>query len=433
MDDIKSSVHKIIGRPDKIDRPLQRPSLTSADIYNEGLSDIHEEIIINVDPSTTKYCIPADDTEQDRLLNTHYIIKHCFGSNFSVPISNILSKSISVAADTPGTEFNFDENHSTMNIPGSIPDYFTHRKAPTPTSFIKNHKFNSVPRVLDIACGSGIWILEMSTEFPNAQFYGIDCATIFPNTIKPPNAHFKQCDILDPNGLPFPDEHFDYVHMRLVYNCFSSPDLKFIFKEINRILKPSGYVELRDIDPVIRNPGPSANSIFSTCKQKMAETYSVDVTWTQQMCELLSSEAEMTDIHHQVISIGFGNEGPLADAFYQNIKDAMISHKKFFSDAYNMNPEQFEGVIDAIMKEGETHQSYFNYYMSWGRKPLVPLKEQRSGGINIRHPFLPMTSTPENSKSLKTQTCDDSSDNTLAKSLLVNAFDIYNFSDGYIE
>jgi ubiquinone/menaquinone biosynthesis C-methylase UbiE len=85
---------------------------------------------------------------------------------------------------------------------------------------------NTPARVLDIACGSGVWVLEMATSFPNSQFYGIDFACIFPNTIKPPNTTFQQCDVLDPEGLPFPDEFFDYIHMRLVYNCFSKPDLK---------------------------------------------------------------------------------------------------------------------------------------------------------------------------------------------------------------
>lgn len=81
-------------------------------------------------------------------------------------------------------------------------------------------------RVLDVACGSGVWVLEMATSFPNSQFHGIDFACIYPNTIKPANTHFSHGDILDSEGFPYPDEYFDYIHMRLVYNCFSLPDLK---------------------------------------------------------------------------------------------------------------------------------------------------------------------------------------------------------------
>lgn len=80
------------------------------------------------------------------------------------------------------------------------------------------------PRVLDIACGNGTWILEMATEFPDSQFYGLDILANYPTTVKPANTFFCQYDILDPKGLPYPDDYFDYIHMRQVYSCFSEQD-----------------------------------------------------------------------------------------------------------------------------------------------------------------------------------------------------------------
>jgi ubiquinone/menaquinone biosynthesis C-methylase UbiE len=80
------------------------------------------------------------------------------------------------------------------------------------------------PRVLDVACGNGTWILEMATEFPDSQFYGIDFDPNYPTTVKPSNTFFSQHDVLSPKGLPFSDNYFDYVHMRHVYTCFSESD-----------------------------------------------------------------------------------------------------------------------------------------------------------------------------------------------------------------
>lgn len=91
---------------------------------------------------------------------------------------------------------------------------------------LNNNGIVTPARVLDIACGSGVWVLDMASTYPDSQFYGIDFACIFPNTIKPPNTTFHQGDLLDPEGFPYPDEFFDYIHMRLVYNCFSPTDLK---------------------------------------------------------------------------------------------------------------------------------------------------------------------------------------------------------------
>lgn len=36
-------------------------------------------------------------------------------------------------------------------------------------------------------------------------------------------------------------------------------------KEIKRLLKPGGYVELRDIDPMLRNMGPISYNFFARC------------------------------------------------------------------------------------------------------------------------------------------------------------------------
>lgn len=82
----------------------------------------------------------------------------------------------------------------------------------------------SPPRILDIACGNGTWVLEMATEFPNSEFYGIDFSPGYPTIVKPPNTFFTNHDILSLNGFPYPDHYFDYVFMRQVYNCFSESD-----------------------------------------------------------------------------------------------------------------------------------------------------------------------------------------------------------------
>lgn len=105
------------------------------------------------------------------------------------------------------------------------------------------------PRVLDIACGNGAWVLEMATEFPNSQFYGVDIVASYPTTVKPANTYFSQCDILSSNGLPYPDEYFDYIHIRQVYTCFSENDwevnqkikhqlLQGLFLKFNFIFRP---------------------------------------------------------------------------------------------------------------------------------------------------------------------------------------------------
>jgi tRNA G46 methylase TrmB len=95
--------------------------------------------------------------------------------------------------------------------------------------------------VLDVACGTGVWILEMAHEFPHAQFYGkekkksradhllthisgFDLSEIFPTAIRPNNTFFCLYDMNQ--GLPYPDCFFDFIHMKDVFACFPATATK---------------------------------------------------------------------------------------------------------------------------------------------------------------------------------------------------------------
>lgn len=140
------------------------------------------------------------------------------------------------------------------------------------------------------------------------------------------------------------------------------------------MLKPGGYVEIRDIDPTIKHPGPITEKTFSDFAVRMAQLNAVDVTWTPHICDILASQGELTDIYHQKVSVGFGIEGPIAVSIENSICDAIKSYKKFFMEAYDLASDECDERIDEIIQESKSYRSFFNYYMGWGRKPLVVME-----------------------------------------------------------
>lgn len=158
----------------------------------------------------------------------------------------------------------------------------------------------------------------------------------------------------------------------------------------------------------------------------MLELHSVDVTWTRRLCEVLSNLGDLTDIHHQEVSVGFGYDGPLASSIDCSIRDALRSHKQFFINAHNITNDECEEKINNIIKESATHHSYFNYYMAWGRKPLVLNQFMTSGQATPSTP-----TTPVSTDSFMHSYHD--SPELLASVLTENAFDIVHFSNGFIE
>ena len=85
----------------------------------------------------------------------------------------------------------------------------------------------------------------MATDFPNPSFTGVDISPVTPQGIKPKNVHFVQGNILD--GLPFPDNSFDYVHQRLLILGIPSDKWQSVVNDIVRVLKPGGYLEVFEI------------------------------------------------------------------------------------------------------------------------------------------------------------------------------------------
>lgn len=82
----------------------------------------------------------------------------------------------------------------------------------------------------------------MAQDFPKSTFIGVEVADVFPTSDVPPNLTFLKANTLE--GLPFPDEHFDFVFQRFMFLAFSPSDWTKSIKELARITKPGGWLEL---------------------------------------------------------------------------------------------------------------------------------------------------------------------------------------------
>lgn len=72
---------------------------------------------------------------------------------------------------------------------------------------------NNPQRILDVGTGTGIWAIEASEVYPDAQFTGIDLSPIQP-TFVPPNVKFEVDDI--ESQWTWPTDHFDVIYSRFM-------------------------------------------------------------------------------------------------------------------------------------------------------------------------------------------------------------------------
>lgn len=104
--------------------------------------------------------------------------------------------------------------------------------------------------ILDSACGAGFWTLDMAQTYPKAKVIGLDA---FPAddkrmkgysnaTISAPNIVYKYGDLT--TQLTLPDDYIDVLYQRDTTSIIPHERWPFLFKELMRVMKPGGYIEL---------------------------------------------------------------------------------------------------------------------------------------------------------------------------------------------
>ncbi|KAK6355264.1 hypothetical protein TWF696_004379 [Orbilia brochopaga] len=114
--------------------------------------------------------------------------------------------------------------------------------------------------VLDIGCGSGLWIASMADEFaargrPDVRFTGLDIVRNHPD-MPGVNFRFVKHNILN-LPLPFAAGEFDYIMVREMTLCYPQDrNPEALLEEYLRILKVGGTLEVQCSDHTIRCLAP---------------------------------------------------------------------------------------------------------------------------------------------------------------------------------
>lgn len=108
--------------------------------------------------------------------------------------------------------------------------------------------------------------MEMAADFPKPNYVGVDIVPVFPKSTYPSNIEFFQHNFLD--GLPYENNTFDYIHMQaLVFDFTTSQWETFVYKELARLLKPGGWLEISDPHVAMVNAGPTLKKLQDACKK----------------------------------------------------------------------------------------------------------------------------------------------------------------------
>ncbi|KAM0245577.1 hypothetical protein ACHAQJ_010525 [Trichoderma viride] len=105
---------------------------------------------------------------------------------------------------------------------------------------------------------------RMADMYPNATFHGMDLSPIQPDWV-PENVLFVVDDIEHEAGWTYPENSFDYIHIR--HTCHSIKDRvelwDRVYKQVYLHLKPGGFVEVQEFQYAAACDDDSCNEPYA--------------------------------------------------------------------------------------------------------------------------------------------------------------------------
>ncbi|EIE90877.1 hypothetical protein RO3G_15588 [Rhizopus delemar RA 99-880] len=158
---------------------------------------------------SSSYWLPKDEEEQMRLTGQHFAIKELYQGNVLSEVTKIID-------------------------------------------------FKRGVSVLDVGCGSGAWLTDMALNYPNCTYNGCDIVEVANKFVTPRQFTLQYGNVLA--GLPFHDNTFDFVQMRLLIFALREEEWPVAVKELLRVTKPGGIVQI--LEPVLEIPDKAKKSLY---------------------------------------------------------------------------------------------------------------------------------------------------------------------------
>ncbi|NUM57223.1 MAG: methyltransferase domain-containing protein [Bdellovibrionaceae bacterium] len=175
---------------------------------------------------------------------------------------------------------------------------------------LKRHHFPSQGKILEIGCGQGIRTKLMAQNFSMTEVIGFDRshelleeAKTFSKDV--PNISWQQGDLYQ---LPYPENYFDGIYLRLVFMHLSEPLLAL--NEIKRVLKPDGVLLIEDADRecMFFEPAPKSFELFWSRIQQAQRDLGGDPNIGRKLSYLMK-KVNFRSVHSEVQPIvGDGND-----------------------------------------------------------------------------------------------------------------------------
>ncbi len=219
--------------------------------------------------------------------------------------------------------------------------------------------------ILDVGTGTGIWPVEMAALFPQAHIIGVDASlSSLPNPL-PTQCLFCQANVLQ--GLPFPDAQFDMTHQRLLVAAIPTARWSGVVRELVRVTREGGWIELLEIGDTIQNAGPATERLL-TWMTGISKSLGFEMGILSHLGDLLQ-QAGCQMVESQDIPVPLGEwAGAVGQMLKTDVLHGYMALKDTYCPRSNTPPEVFDEMIQAAAAEWEQNHASYMFHSAYGRR-----------------------------------------------------------------
>ncbi|GBB84808.1 hypothetical protein RclHR1_11390002 [Rhizophagus clarus] len=225
-------------------------------------------------------------------------------------------------------------------------------------------------KVLDIGCGPGTWLLDLSNKYENSHFFGVDIKPVFPQEIKPNNLEFFEADVI--NGLSFQDNEFDFTHAELMSLMFMPDQWDFVLSELIRVTKPGGYIEVADRRNGYVGEGPIFRKItdatWASCLKR-----NIDVKMIYNLDSKFELQPNIGKVHRVEKDFIVGPNGGKIGLVFQDIVISYFTSDmtvKVISEEMGISEEEYRDLTKNLAEEFNQTNTECVHVRFWAQKQL---------------------------------------------------------------
>ncbi|HEU5377676.1 MAG TPA: class I SAM-dependent methyltransferase, partial [Ktedonobacteraceae bacterium] len=167
-------------------------------------------------------------------------------------------------------------------------------------------------------------------------------------------------------GLPFPTHQFDFTHQRLLVGAIPAPRWPEVVRELVRVTRPQGWIELLEVGTQVQHAGPATERLLAWVRETSL-ALDLDLAMMAQVGHLLT-HAGCQAVETQDIPVPLG---AWAGRGGDMLKLDAIRVFQAMRPRTRTSPEHLERMLNAAAEEWERNHAYYVFHMAYGRRAEV--------------------------------------------------------------